>query len=173
LPGGVERRLFGERWDYVLDGEEIASSMMQGIEILPPPNNTQAVAANNGTVVYAGPLGLFGNGVIINHGMGLSTVYGFLDSISVKEGSKIQRGEKIGAIGATGLAEVPSLYYELRVNGYPSRPIEWFDKYWVRDHIEKKIQDVKVLLGIKNTVQSNDAESEAAPVTKEELPNGF
>src|SRR5690606_34670998 len=53
-------------------------------------------AANNGIVVYAGPLGIYGNAVIIDHGMGVSTLYGHMSSIDVNVGDEVKKNQIIG-----------------------------------------------------------------------------
>src|SRR5262249_35441031 len=122
-----------------------------------------AVAANPGTVLYAGPLGVYGNSVVVNHGMGLTTLYGFLSEASVKSGETVKRGQTVGTIGASGFSEMRALHFQIRVDGVPVRPVEWMDKHWVRDHIERKIQDVKKIVGVESTTQHSAGALEGTP----------
>ena len=83
---------------------------------------TPIIAPADGIVVFAGIEGGYGKLLSIDHGYGIVTRYGHLDSILAKEGDKIKRGEKIGTIGQTGLTTGPHVHYELRVNGVPVNP---------------------------------------------------
>ncbi len=89
------------------------------------------IANKTGTVVHAGADGLvifagietgYGNLLTIDHGYGLMTRYGHLETIIVKEGDKVKKGDKIGTIGCTGACTGPHLHYEVRVNGIPMDP---------------------------------------------------
>jgi murein DD-endopeptidase MepM/ murein hydrolase activator NlpD len=97
------------------------------------------VAANNGSVVFIGTLGLLGNTIIIDHGFGLSTIYGHLSDVDVQRGISVQRGQEIGKTGSTGLAQSEEVYFEMRVHGIPVSPNEWWDQSWVTDHIDNKV----------------------------------
>ncbi|MBN1571679.1 MAG: peptidoglycan DD-metalloendopeptidase family protein [Deltaproteobacteria bacterium] len=83
---------------------------------------TAVIAPADGIVVFAGIEGGYGKLLTIDHGYGIATRYGHLDSILVKEGDKIKRGAKIGTIGQTGLTTGPHLHYEVRVNSVPVNP---------------------------------------------------
>lgn len=83
---------------------------------------TPIIAPADGIVVFAGIEGGYGKLLSIDHGYGITTRYGHLDSILAKEGDKVKRGEKIGTIGQTGLTTGPHVHYELRVNGVPVNP---------------------------------------------------
>ena len=83
---------------------------------------TPIVAAANGIVSYSGRLGNYGKAVRINHGRGVSTLYGHMHKIYVKERQYVRKGEAIGEVGNTGRSTGPHLHYELRLNDRP-RPI--------------------------------------------------
>ncbi len=83
---------------------------------------TPVIAPADGIVVFAGIEGGYGKLLAIDHGYGITTRYGHLDSILVKEGDKVKRGKKIGSIGHTGLTTGPHLHYEVRVNSVPVNP---------------------------------------------------
>lgn len=80
------------------------------------------VAADGGTVIYAGWLGGYGNAVIIDHGGGLTTLYGHNDSLLVGEGQQIGQGQAIALCGSTGYSTGPHCHFEVRVDGSPVDP---------------------------------------------------
>jgi murein DD-endopeptidase MepM/ murein hydrolase activator NlpD len=81
------------------------------------------VAAKEGRVIFAGAFGGYGNCVIMQHGTGVSSLYGHLSSIDVSVGNTIGKGEFIGRVGATGVATGPHLHFEVRLNGEPKDPM--------------------------------------------------
>ncbi len=80
-------------------------------------------ASADGIVLYAAWYGGYGNAIIIDHGSGLSTLYAHCSAMYVTEHQYIQRGQVIGAVGATGWATGPHLHFEIRVNGVPVDPL--------------------------------------------------
>jgi murein DD-endopeptidase MepM/ murein hydrolase activator NlpD len=83
---------------------------------------TPVYASADGIVVFTGIEGGYGKMLAIDHGYGITTRYGHLNSILVKEGDRIKRGDKIGMIGCTGRCTGPHLHYEVRVNNVPVNP---------------------------------------------------
>jgi len=80
-------------------------------------------AAAAGSVVVAGPVSGYGNAVVVDHGNGLATLYGHLSRIGVRVGSRVGRGQTIGAVGNTGNSTGPHLHFEVRVDGMPVDPM--------------------------------------------------
>jgi murein DD-endopeptidase MepM/ murein hydrolase activator NlpD len=80
-------------------------------------------ASADGIVIYAGWYGGYGNAIIIDHSSGLSTLYAHCSAMYVSDRQWIQRGQVIGAVGATGWATGPHLHFEIRVNGVPVDPL--------------------------------------------------
>ena len=82
------------------------------------PSGTPVSAAGDGTVVFAGRKGQYGNLVILRHGNGYKTYYGHLSRIAggIRPGKKVQQGDLIAYVGMTGLATGPHLHYEMRIN---------------------------------------------------------
>ena len=74
-------------------------------------------AARSGEVILAGSRSGYGNTIVIYHGLGYSTLYGHLSSIAVEVGDQVVSGERIGAVGSTGLSTGPHLHFELRIDG--------------------------------------------------------
>lgn len=89
------------------------------------PAGTPVSAIGDGTVVFAGKKGQYGNLVIIKHPNGYKTYYGHLSRFGsgIKRGIKVKQGQVIGYVGSTGLATGPHLHYEMRVNNRPVNPV--------------------------------------------------
>lgn len=83
---------------------------------------TTVVAAASGIITHSGRLGLYGKAVRIDHGRGVSTLYGHLHTIYAQERQYVNKGDAIGEVGNTGRSTGPHLHYEVRINGKP-RPV--------------------------------------------------
>ena len=97
-------------------------------------------AANRGRVVFAGRIGIYGRTVIIDHGMGLFSLYSHLSHISVDEDQMVGTGEAIGNSGMTGLAGGDHLHYGMLVNNTFVNPVEWWDKKWINNNVLSKLE---------------------------------
>jgi murein DD-endopeptidase MepM/ murein hydrolase activator NlpD len=98
-----------------------------------------AEAANSGVVAFVGDLGIYGNTVIIDHGLGLFTLYSHLSSIEVKVGDQITHGQPLGKTGETGLAVGDHLHFGVYLHGLPVLPVEWWDQKWINDNVLPKL----------------------------------
>jgi murein DD-endopeptidase MepM/ murein hydrolase activator NlpD len=108
---------FGSRLDpYTAD-----RVMHGGLDIAAPVGR-EVYAPADGTVVFAGVEGAYGNVVVIDHGYGIKTRFAHLASMRVKAGERVKRGAHIAGIGNTGRSTGPHLHYEVRVNGVSQNP---------------------------------------------------
>lgn len=131
---------FAETRLYRWGGKEVDRQVHLGYD-LASVQRAPVPAANGGTVVFAGPLTIYGNTVVLDHGLGLQTLYGHLSSIDVQEGSRVQKGQVLGRTGTTGLAVGDHLHYEVLLHGQPVTPVEWWDGKWIRDRIVGPLRD--------------------------------
>lgn len=134
LPNSKVFAGYGEIRHYFYEGQKVSESRHMGFDFA-SLERTPVPAGNSGLVVFAGDLGIYGNTVIIDHGMGLMSLYGHLSEIRVKEGQFVKKGESIGRSGATGLALGDHLHFGILVQGYETNPIEWLDPKWIKNNI--------------------------------------
>jgi len=88
------------------------------------PTGTPVRAVGDGVVESAGRMNGYGNVVQLQHGGGKSTVYAHLSHIDVRPGQRVEQGQRIGAVGATGWATGPHLHFEFRINGQFQDPLK-------------------------------------------------
>ena len=129
---------FGDRRIYIHDGREIDRQTHLGVD-LASLANSEIHAANNGRVVFAGRLGIYGLTVVLDHGQGLSSLYAHLSSIETEAGRYVERGDVIGISGRTGLAGGDHLHFSMMVNGVFVNPVEFWDEHWIGDNITGKL----------------------------------
>ncbi len=86
---------------------------------------TTVLAAGDGTVVFAGLQGGYGNTVVIDHGGAVATLYAHQSRVAVSAGDAVRRGQGVGAVGSTGLSTAPHLHFEVRVDGTPVDPLNY------------------------------------------------
>jgi murein DD-endopeptidase MepM/ murein hydrolase activator NlpD len=105
---------FGYRWGRLHAGLDIANGV-----------GTSIRAAKGGRVILAGWNGGYGNCIVIDHGGGLTTLYGHMSRLAAGEGETVKQGEQIGAMGSTGNSTGSHLHFETRVNGDPRDPARY------------------------------------------------
>jgi murein DD-endopeptidase MepM/ murein hydrolase activator NlpD len=129
---------FAERRTYFVGGVKNSEATHFGYD-LASTSLAPITAANAGRVVYADELGIYGNCVLIDHGLGLASLYGHLSRIDVKAGEEVAKGHPIGLSGATGLAGGDHLHFAILVGGSYVDPLEWWDPTWIRTHIDPNL----------------------------------
>ena len=138
LPNSQVGARFSEKRTYVYDGQIVDTQTHMGFD-LASTAHAAIPAANDGVVVFADRLGIYGNAVILDHGLGLFSLYGHLSDVTVEKGQAVAGGERVGATGTTGLAGGDHLHFAVMVSGVFVDPLEWLDERWIREHIEPKL----------------------------------
>jgi murein DD-endopeptidase MepM/ murein hydrolase activator NlpD len=126
---------FGDRRTYVYQNKDVDQETHLGAD-LASVVHSPVPAANNGVVVFAGPLGIYGNTVIIDHGLGVFSSYSHMSQFEVKVGDKVTRGQVVGHTDTTGLAGGDHLHFAVNLQGQFVDPVEWWDPHWLKDQVE-------------------------------------
>jgi murein DD-endopeptidase MepM/ murein hydrolase activator NlpD len=130
---------FADQRTYTYNGEPVDTAYHLGYD-LSVTKHYPVEAANSGTVAFAGDLGIYGNAVILDHGLGVFTLYGHLSSIDVKVGDSVKQRQILGKTGETGLAAGDHLHYGVYLHGVPILPVEWWDQKWITDNVNPKLE---------------------------------
>ena len=109
--------------------------------------NAEVPAAEDGVVVFTGFLGIYGNTIIIEHGLGVYTLYSHLLDFKVKKGETVKRGQIIAHTDTTGLALGDHLHFGVLIQGLEVHPIEWLDRKWLKTRFFDKYNELKGIYG--------------------------
>ena len=130
---------FADTRNYIYQGKKIDQETHLGYD-LSSTQHVGVVASNDGKVVYAAPLGIYGNCIVLDHGYGLQSVYGHMSEIDVHEGDMVKRGQVMGKSGATGMAGGDHIHFSMLLEGVQIDPKEWWDAHWIKDHIARRVE---------------------------------
>jgi murein DD-endopeptidase MepM/ murein hydrolase activator NlpD len=133
---------FADQREYVYNGEVIDHQTHLGFD-LASTAAAPVTAANSGVVMHAGWLGIYGNCVIVDHGMGLQSLYAHLSSLDVSVGDAVAKNQQVGRSGATGLAGGDHLHFTMLLNGQANTPVDWWSQQWVDDRIIRKLREAE------------------------------
>ncbi len=130
---------FADKRSYIYKGKKVDEQVHLGFD-LAVTLHVSVPAANDGRVVWADNLGIYGNCVVVDHGYGLQSIYGHLSEIAVKPGDMVKKSQSLGRSGSTGLAGGDHLHFSMQVDGVQVNPIEWWDEHWIKDRILSKVR---------------------------------
>ena len=130
---------FADERSYMYQGEKIDEQTHLGFDLASVAHGP-VEAANAGTVIHAAYLGIYGNCIMLDHGLGLMSLYAHMSQIDVAEGQTVRQGEILGKTGKTGLAGGDHLHFSILVQGLAVTPLEWWDPKWVENHFLSRIQ---------------------------------
>lgn len=176
--GGFQRYLgkpmarFGDRRTYVYQGREVDRQEHLG-EDLASLVHSPVPATNNGVVVLAEPLGIYGDTVLLDHGLGVFSMYSHLSQIDVKAGQEVKKGEPVGKTGTTGLAGGDHLHFSMILQGEFVDPLEWWDPRWVKVQLEgqwKQAGTPAVQAAAAPAATGKGKKGKAKPVKKKRPP---
>jgi len=142
LPNSANRARYADHRTYYYKNKQIDRQVHLGID-LASLANSPVPAANAGTVVLAGSLGIYGGTVIVDHGLGLFSMYSHLSYIAVNVGDQVPQGGILGRTGSTGMAGGDHLHFSMLVHDTFVNPLEWWDKNWIQNNVQSKMEQVK------------------------------
>jgi murein DD-endopeptidase MepM/ murein hydrolase activator NlpD len=143
FPNSSRKASFADQRRYVYQGREIGRAVHLGID-LASVEGAPVPAANAGRVVFAGRIGIYGRTVILDHGLGLFSLYAHLSHIAVDKNQMVAAGEIIGKSGMTGLAGGDHLHFGMLIHNTFVNPVEWWDAVWIENNIMSKINAVSL-----------------------------
>lgn len=140
LGGSQVESAFADFRTYIYKGRDVDQQVHLGFD-LAKTANAPVTAANNGKVVFADELGIYGNTVVVDHGMGVQSLYAHLSSFAVSDGADVKKGQTLGSSGQTGLAGGDHLHFSMLVNGQFVNATEWWDAHWIEDRVLRKLRE--------------------------------
>jgi peptidase M23-like protein len=138
LHWGKEEANFADVRNWIYHGQKIDQQAHLGFDLSDVANGPVS-AANDGRVVWASDLGIYGNCVVLDHGYALQSLYGHMRQIDVKVGDMVKKGQKMGIAGETGLAGGVHVHFGMQIDGVQINPREWWDEHWIKDRILSKL----------------------------------
>jgi len=133
---------YGDRRHYFLNDEKINEAWHLGIDWA-SVKKAPVKSTNEGIVIFKNYLGLYGNSIIIDHGMGLASLYAHTSSQYVDVGEDISLNQKIANTGSTGAVFGDHLHFGILVQGIEVNPIEWMDRNWIKVRITDILKKAK------------------------------
>jgi len=141
LPKSAQKASFADDRTYLYQGKVIDKQIHMGVD-LASVSNSPVPAANSGEVIFAKRLGIYGKTVVLDHGLGVFSIYSHLSKIDARLGQKAKKGDVIGTTGTTGLAGGDHLHFGIFIRNRFTNPIEWWDASWLKNNIEDKMKGV-------------------------------
>ncbi|WP_324172681.1 M23 family metallopeptidase [Sulfurimonas sp.] len=136
---------FGDHRKYSYNGSYVSESYHLGLDMA---SNVQAKIKpqNGGKVVYSDYNGIYGNMPIIEHGLGLYTLYGHCSNVQITLGDEVIDKEHIANTGKSGYAMGDHLHFGVLIQGIEVRPAEWMDETWMQLNINDIIESAKNII---------------------------
>jgi hypothetical protein len=138
LHWGKEESLFADVRSYIYKGKKVDQQVHLGFD-LSDTMNAPVHVANDGRVVWAADMGIYGNCVVVDHGYSLQSIYGHMNRIDVKVGDMVKKNQSLGVAGATGMAGGVHVHFSMQIDGVQVNPREWWDEHWIHDRIMSKL----------------------------------
>ena len=130
---------FADFRSYFYQGKKVDEQTHLGFD-LASLAQAPAECSNDGVVIFADYLGIYGNTVVVDHGLGLQSLYAHLSRFDVGVGDEVRKGQSLGRTGQTGLAGGDHLHFTMVLHGTHVNPIEWWDPAWVRKRVLSRLK---------------------------------
>ena len=138
LQGAAVLAQFGDHRSYFYANKQVDKAVHLGYD-LASIAQAEIPAGNDGEVIWADYLGIYGLCIVIDHGLGLQTLYAHMSQLDVQPGEMVVKGQILGRTGATGMAGGDHLHFGTFVSGIAVQPLEWWDKNWLKNNIDDKL----------------------------------
>ncbi len=135
-----KRAGFADYRSYYFQGKKIDDQVHLGID-LASVRRADVEAANRGVVVFADYLGIYGHMVVLDHGIGVFSLYSHMSQIHVKVGDQVEKNAVLGNTGVSGMAGGDHLHFSILVNGVFVNPLEWWDSSWLELNITNYLKE--------------------------------
>jgi hypothetical protein len=129
---------FAERRSYYVEDVKVSEAIHYGYD-LASTAGAPIEASNRGRVLFAGDLGIYGKCVLLDHGLGLVSLYAHLSQIDVAEGDLVEKNGFLGRSGDTGLAGGDHLHFAILIGDTYVDPTEWWDAKWVSEKVSSRL----------------------------------
>ena len=150
LPNAATFAQYGERRHYFYGENKIDEAWHLGMDWA-SVKRADVHISNPGKVIFKDYLGIYGDTVIIDHGLGLGSLYAHTSSINVELNDEVKAGQHIANTGSTGAVFGDHLHFGILVQGIEVNPNEWLDYGWMKTNVTKTINDaVKIINGSGN-----------------------
>jgi len=134
---------FAEKREYFYENEKIDEAWHLGIDWA-SIRQADVRSSNNGEVIFSDYLGIYGNTLIIDHELGVQSLYAHTSNFSVQKGDSVSVNQKIANTGNTGAVFGDHLHFGILIQGIEVNPIEWMDRSWIKTRITDILDDAKL-----------------------------
>jgi murein DD-endopeptidase MepM/ murein hydrolase activator NlpD len=148
LDGSRTAAGFAERRHYYFNGEKIDEAWHLGVDWA-SIKQAAIKTTNKGRVIANKYIGIYGNTLIIDHKMGLGTLYGHTSSTKVNIADEVKDGQIIASTGTSGAVLGDHLHFGVLVQGIEVNPLEWMDKNWIKTRITDILDEAKKAIDSK------------------------
>jgi len=145
MKGATKEAGYGDIRHYIYKGKEIDTKVHKGLD-LASYRHARVYNSNRGQVIYKDYTGIYGNTLLIYHGLGLVSGYSHTSDIKVNLNEISHRGDVVAITGSSGAVFGDHLHFGIFVQGIPVTPIEWMDRNWIKNNIDNVINNSKRLL---------------------------
>ena len=134
---------FAEKRQYFYNNEKIDEAWHLGMDWA-SIKHAGIQTSNEGEVIFSDYLGIYGNTLIIDHELGVQSLYAHTSNFSVQKGDTVSVNQKIANTGNTGAVFGDHLHFGILIQGIEVNPIEWMDRSWIKTRITDILDDAKL-----------------------------
>ncbi len=133
---------FAERRQYFYEKEKIDEAWHLGMDWA-SIKHASVNSTNSGEVIFNDYLGIYGYTIIIDHKLGVQSLYAHTNKFHVQKGDKVSKGQKIADTGSTGAVFGDHLHFGMLVQGIEVNPLEWMDRAWIKSRVTNILDEAK------------------------------